>query len=96
MHDSTGMKLDKVSLLDFDAKSDKFITRTTVSAAGQEIKIDGQPTVEVYDDFVQLGCVRISKDCIRGLDFLSRCQTGYVWQQGNYQTDDPNTRKVKS
>jgi hypothetical protein len=98
MHDATGMNLNKISLLHYNGATAQFETHTTLQAAGQTISLSGLPTVTVFEDFVQLGCVRVSHECIHALAGFSKARwpgrITYV-QPGNYQTDDPNSQPKK-
>lgn len=54
--------------------------------------LKGEPFVEVFDDYVQMGCLRVSRSFVRELHRLS--ENG-IRQLGTYETNDPNTRRTQ-
>ena len=99
MQDATGMKLSKISLLHYNERKKRFETHTTLSAGGQSLKLTGLPTVTIFAEFVQLGCVRVSYACVKELaDAVIAYQrdenltSALTLQAGDYNTDDPNAQ----
>lgn len=85
------MQFDKVSLF-YVAPDATIRVRTTVTANGQSCEIDGLPMIEVTDEVVQLGCVRITRGALYILLNMAQTMEGLL-QRGDYKTADPNTRK---
>ena len=85
------MQFDKVSLF-YVAPDATIRVRTTVTANGQSCEIDGLPMIEVTNEVVQLGCVRITRGALYILQNMAQTMEG-VLQRGDYKTADPNTRK---
>lgn len=99
MQDTTGMKLSKISLLHYNQRTKRFETHTTLSAGGESLKLRGLPTVTIFAEFVQLGCVRVSYACVAELaDAIIAYQRDknltqpLTLQAGDYNTDDPNAQ----
>jgi len=85
------MQFDKVSLF-YVAPNGTLRVRTTVSANGNACIIDGEPMIEVGDEEVQLGCIRMTRAALMILNNISQTCEGLI-QRGDYKTADPNTRK---
>lgn len=85
------MQFDKVSLF-YVAPDATLRVETIVTANGDSCRIDGQPMIEVNDETVQLGCVRLTLSALRMLTHLAETRKGLI-QVGDYKTAYPNTRK---
>ena len=74
----------------------KFRVETVVKTAnGRTHTFDGEPAVVVYQDYIQVGCVRISNSAVARLFSLAAFpKTGVVIQAGTYTTNDPNTKHL--
>ena len=87
------MQFDKVSLF-YVAPDATIRVRTTVTANGQSCEIDGLPMIEVTNEVVQLGGIRITRGALYILQNMAQTMEGLL-QRGDYKTADPNTRKDK-
>ena len=85
------MQFDKVSLF-YAAPDGTIRVRTTVTANGQSCEIDGLPMIEVTNEVVQLGGIRMTRGALYILQYLAETMEGLL-QRGDYKTADPNTRK---
>lgn len=89
--------MEKIKLLDYTGG--RMTIDTTVRAGKKELKLHGEPTVIVFHDYIQVGCMRMTKEGIRTLYNLSAAMNdiaeehGVLFQQGDYETKDPNTAK---
>ena len=86
------MQFDKVSLF-YVAPDATIRVETLVSANGQSCRIDGEPMVEITDEVVQLGCIRMTTSALLMLAHAVRMGKRGLIQRGDYKTADPNTRK---
>lgn len=88
--------MQKTKTIEWDGL--RFIINTVIETPGRTLELHGQPTVAVYDDFVQLGCMRISKVALAELNrYIDGIPDGFVRdglviQSGDYSTRDPNTK----
>jgi len=84
--------IDKISLFSV-GPDDSIKVRTTLSnSLGAEIAVCGRPLIEIRNDFIQLGCIRITQDALLKLTKYAMSGRTGVIQDGNYETNDPNTR----
>lgn len=78
----------------------RFVIDTVVETPARTLELHGEPMVAVYDDFIQMGCMRISKSALKELSRYVHglpdgwVANGLVIQPGNYPTNDPNTLNV--
>lgn len=84
----------KTKTVEFDGV--KFTINTVVETEARTLRLEGEPMIAVYDQFIQIGCMRISKVVMAALveyvDSLpdGTIADGLVIQPGTYKTKDPN------
>lgn len=93
--------MEKIKVLDY--VGGRMTIDTTVRTGNKTLELHGEPTVVVFNEYIQVGCMRMTKEGIELLYRLSRDMghierdgntLGITFQQGDYETKDPNTKSL--
>lgn len=77
-----------------DCKHGEITIKTTVIGAKRTLNLQGKPDVIVFDEYLQVGCMRFSHEVVRVMHGLSMAgKPGKTYQVGDYKTKDSNTER---
>jgi len=69
--------MQKTKTITFDGL--RFIIETVVETPTRTLELHGEPMVAVYEDFIQMGCMRISRDAMKRLgEYMQSVPDGII------------------
>lgn len=85
--------MSKIKTISFDGQ--RFNIVSEVIGENSSKSFTGIPAVAAFPDYVQIGCMRITKQAIKEINMflyaVEDTNIPEVFQLGNYETKDPNT-----